>query len=100
MRLGDVQMMKKVHDSIYVDRSPVFELFALIFRIGNVGKKTLNNIDKIEDDKLVEWLQEQQKSLSSDVLDEIDLFFHGDSFFGLSLTLLIYQNNKHRSIEE
>lgn len=92
--------MEKLHEHFYVDRSPVFELFVLIFQLTRFKKEEKESYQKPQTEALNEWLEKQQENLADDLLEEMNVFFHPDSFFGLSLTQLIYQENKHGDIEE
>lgn len=92
--------MEKLHENFYVDRSPVFELFVLLLQLTKLKKKEKETYHKPETEQLNEWMEEQQATLSSELLEEINVFFHPDSFFGLSLTQLIFQENKHGDMEE
>lgn len=92
--------MEKLYNNYYVDASPVLELLVLMMRLAESEKSKRQTYHKSETKQINEWITEQQNSLPTEILEEINVFFHPDSFFGLSLTQVIYQSDKYKDIED
>lgn len=99
-KLGCDKLMEKLYENFYVARSPIYELFILMMRIAGYKESEKESYQKEENKNMNEWIAEQQKSLPENVLEELNVFFHPDSFFGLALTQGIYQFNQYNNIEE
>src|SRR5690625_1157875 len=92
--------MGKLYENFNFERSHVYEMFILMLRITGIEGSEKGTYRKPEIEKLNEWFAEQRESLPSEIIEELNFFFHPDSFFGLSLTQLIYQHNKFSDMEE
>lgn len=92
--------MEKLHGSFYVDRSPVYELFTLMLRVADYKESEKDTYHKPEIEKMNKWIAEQRKSIPKYILDELNIFFHPDSFFGLAMTQAFFQRNKYQDIEK
>lgn len=98
--LGSDKMAEKLSNNFYVARSPVFELLVLLVQISEFKTVEKETYQKQETKRLYDWFKELQQDLSTDLLEEINMFFHPDSFFGLSLIEMIYLHNQHHDIEK
>jgi len=47
-----------------------------------------------------QWFAEQLKSLPENIKEELNVFFHPDSFFGMSMIQVFYMTKKYGSIDE
>ncbi len=92
--------MEKLHGNFYADRSPVYELFILMLQVSDYKDPEKDTYHKPEIEKMNQWIAEQRKSIPEHILDELNVFFHPDSFFGLSMIQVVYQFNKYGDIEE
>ncbi|WP_179298615.1 ArsR/SmtB family transcription factor [Evansella halocellulosilytica] len=89
--------MKKIYHSVYVRVSPVIELFAAMFRVNcHEQLKADSNRVPIE---LENWVVKTRDSLSGDLKSSLEVFFHFESFFGLTFIKSIYESEKDGDIE-
>lgn len=92
--------MKKSNELIYIQSSSTFDLFALLFQINNTvffeKDVSLDQPSK----ELYEWMLSIRASLSPAFLEELHIFFHEDSFFGMTLLQLLYKNEQYQDIEK
>ena len=95
----EVKCMERLVDNFYTKQSHVFELLALMFRLNN--HEYLNeDIPEGRDNKdLHEYIKSSRAALSKETMEELDCFFHQDSFFGLTLCQLILEHNKTDDIQ-
>src|SRR5690625_3768085 len=92
--------MEKLYKNFYVAHSPAYELFILMFCVASYKNEGKETYQKYENKKMNEWISEQQNSLPEHVIDDLNVFFHPDSFFGLAMTQVFYQYGQYGNIEE
>lgn len=93
-------MAEKLVGNFYVERSPVFELFILLVQISSFKKEKNETYHNTETEELHGRFMEMKQEISMELLEEINLFFHPDSFFGLSLIEEIYNHNEYHDIDK
>ncbi|WP_067730562.1 ArsR family transcriptional regulator [Oceanobacillus damuensis] len=92
--------MKHLVDNFYGMKSHVFELLAFLFRLNNHESLNENNPSGTNNENFDEYIKKSRTSLSQEMKEELDCFFHEDSYFGLTLTQLIIEKNKTDDIQE
>ena len=88
--------MEKVFDNYYVEQSDVLELLAFMFRLNN--HEYMQTESHPAKESFNQFIQDAFSLLSDQAKEDLDCFFHQDSFFGLTLVQLLYQHNKWHDI--
>jgi DNA-binding transcriptional ArsR family regulator len=92
--------MEKLHENFYADRSPVYELFILMLRLAGYKDSEKDTYQKRENEKINDWIAEKYNALPDHIVEELNIFFHPDSFFGLAMTQVFYQLDKYGNMED
>ncbi|GAA0372342.1 ArsR/SmtB family transcription factor [Bacillus horti] len=88
--------------------SPVFELLASMYRLQSHEELEINNdndpkntgADDPHQFKLNQWVEKTRNTLSEHIKKELEVFFHYESFIGLTMIGFALKNNCYESIEE
>lgn len=92
--------MKNSYKLVHIQPSSTFDLFSLLFQINNtVFFEKDSSLDQ-PSKELYTWMSSIRTSLSPAFLEELHTFFHEDSFFGMTLLQLLYQNEQYHDIEK
>ncbi|HJE19610.1 MAG TPA: winged helix-turn-helix domain-containing protein [Aliicoccus persicus] len=91
--------MNHLVENFYTQQSHVFELLALMFRLNNHEYLNEGTPEGRENNELNEYITYSRAVLSKETKEELDCFFHNDSFFGLTLSQLILEHNKADDIQ-
>ncbi|MBB6453362.1 DNA-binding transcriptional ArsR family regulator [Salirhabdus euzebyi] len=94
-------MKMKSVDNIQFVASPVFELLASMFRL-NVHEKLLDHLHESSPTyaQLDQWVRQTRKTLTPSLREELDVFFHYESFIGLSLVSKSFKENAYHTFDE
>lgn len=95
----EVKCMRLLVDNFYMKQSHVFELLALMFRLNNHEYLTEDIPEGRNNKDLHEYIKSSRAAISKETMEELDCFFHHDSFFGLTLCQLILEHNKTDDIQ-
>ncbi|WP_152658019.1 hypothetical protein [Oceanobacillus sp. CFH 90083] len=90
--------MENISENYYVAQSDVFELLALKFRSNN--HEYMQAESHRAKESFNQFIHDAVSLVSDAVKEELDCFFHQDSFFGLTFVQLLYQHDKWHDIPD
>lgn len=94
--------MKMLNEKIQLGSSIVYELLASMFRLECHEKLLPENQQKLKyvPEDLIKWVEKSRKRLTDRNKSELNVFFNYESFLGLSLVQLIFENNCYENIND
>lgn len=94
--------MERLKDKINIQSSIVYELLAAIFRLECHEQILLENQQKLKNvpSELTEWVEKSRVKLSVSMKKDMEVFFNYESFLGLSLVQVIWENNCYEHIND
>lgn len=78
--------------------SPVFDLLGSMFRL-NIHE-TMDNEKASQPADLSQWVNETKLKLNDELNKELSVFFHEESFIGMSMVGYAYRNNAYESVDQ
>lgn len=95
-------LMKMLKDKIYIGSSMVYELLASMFRLEcheQILPQDQQKLMYVPDD-LTKWVTKSRVKLTDNMKKDINVFFNYESFLGLSLVQLIWENGCYENIAD
>lgn len=94
--------MEMLKDKIYIRSSIVYELLAAMFRLECHEQILSQNQKKLKyvPSELTEWVEKSRTKLSDSMKKDMNVFFNYESFLGLSLIQVIWENNCYEHIND
>lgn len=88
--------------SIHFVVSPVFELLAAMFRIHAHESMLSDRTREVAGQpvELNQWVEQKRAALPADLKKELDVFFHPESFFGLTMIRFAWEKNVYTEVPE
>ncbi len=93
--------MKMLKDKIHIASSMVYELLASMFRLECHEQLLPQDQQKLKyvSEDLTKWVTKSRSKLTDNMREDINVFFNYESFLGLSLVQLIWENGCYENID-
>lgn len=94
--------MKMLKEKIEIGSSMVYELLASMFRLECHERLLPQNQQKLKlvSEDLTKWVEKSRAKLTDNMKEDINVFFNYESFIGLSLVQLIWENDCYENIDD
>lgn len=94
--------MKMLKEKIHIGSSMVYELLASMFRLECHERLLPQSQQKLKyvSEDLTNWVEKSRVKLTYNMKHDISVFFNYESYLGLSLVQLIWDNNCYENIDD
>ncbi|GKX65692.1 winged helix-turn-helix domain-containing protein [Inconstantimicrobium mannanitabidum] len=93
--------MKELNENLSIESSMVYELLASMFRLECHEQLIPSNPEKLKyvSEDITKWVQRSRAKLTEEMKKELNVFFNWESFLGLCLIQLIWENDCYKEID-